>query len=108
MRYFWDYCVSTHSRPKAAGRSPIGLLPIRVCFNTQPPEGGWKTVNRHSIQIRGFNTQPPEGGWPSMAIAMGIRYSFNTQPPEGGWTYPKMQAHRANSFNTQPPEGGWD
>ena len=55
--------VSTHSRPKAAGRVIFGrialvrfqhtaarrrldgssrrLSPLRVCFNTQPPEGGW-------------------------------------------------------------------
>ena len=33
------------------------------CFNTQPPEGGWKNrLARHRRQRR-FNTQPPEGGW---------------------------------------------
>ena len=31
--------VSTHSRPKAAGRRSDGLCPC-VSFNTQPPEGG--------------------------------------------------------------------
>ena len=33
--------VSTHSRPKAAGskRQASRLRPL--CFNTQPPEGGW-------------------------------------------------------------------
>ena len=55
-------CVSTHSRPKAAGAlSTIGYVVVLfqhtaarrrlvllmsltlfpVCFNTQPPEGGW-------------------------------------------------------------------
>ena len=77
--------VSTHSRPKAAG-SDIGvcskpfefqhtaarrrlassktpLYLIYICFNTQPPEGGWaRAVERTAIK-RGFNTQPPEGGW---------------------------------------------
>ena len=35
------YPVSTHSRPKAAG--PIDSVGIQRhgCFNTQPPEGGW-------------------------------------------------------------------
>ncbi len=34
--------VSTHSRPKAAGRQD-NCLPLQVaCFNTQPPEGGWR------------------------------------------------------------------
>ena len=33
--------VSTHSRPKAAG--PIFPITSKLwlCFNTQPPEGGW-------------------------------------------------------------------
>ena len=36
-----DYVVSTHSRPKAAGRYlPSGRLKV-PCFNSQPPEGGW-------------------------------------------------------------------
>ena len=31
--------VSTHSRPKAAGRATYQLS-SGACFNTQPPEGG--------------------------------------------------------------------
>ena len=57
-----------------------------LCFNTQPPEGGWAILanmildaimfqhtaarRRLALQIgfyaalfKGFNTQPPEGGW---------------------------------------------
>ena len=33
--------VSTHSRPKAAGMGPILCGSFRGRFNTQPPEGGW-------------------------------------------------------------------
>ena len=33
--------VSTHSRPKAAGPIVICLILLHMCFNTQPPEGGW-------------------------------------------------------------------
>ena len=33
--------VSTHSRPKAAGAWYILGYPNRDGFNTQPPEGGW-------------------------------------------------------------------
>ena len=33
--------VSTHSRPKAAGSMINNLWLIYCCFNTQPPEGGW-------------------------------------------------------------------
>ena len=37
--------VSTHSRPKAAGSPARPVRPTSACFNTQPPEGGWKDVN---------------------------------------------------------------
>ena len=33
--------VSTHSRLKAAGGSPLRDWSASLCFNTQPPEGGW-------------------------------------------------------------------
>ena len=58
-----DTLVSTHSRPKAAGQH-TGLCPCRnVCFNTQPPEGGWGGDPTLKGGSRSFNTQPPEGGW---------------------------------------------
>ena len=34
--------VSTHSRLKAAGKMYVRQYPYIVCFNTQPPEGGWR------------------------------------------------------------------
>ena len=33
--------VSTHSRPKAAGRHKAIISTAAMSFNTQPPEGGW-------------------------------------------------------------------
>ena len=32
-------------------------------FNTQPPEGGWRTDRLLTLLLTCFNTQPPEGGW---------------------------------------------
>ena len=55
--------VSTHSRPKAAGSIDIILPFIIKSFNTQPPEGGWKSVFKEGRNVTSFNTQPPEGGW---------------------------------------------
>ena len=37
----WASLVSTHSRPKAAGFLYIKYSLSLICFNTQPPEGGW-------------------------------------------------------------------
>ena len=57
--------VSTHSRPKAAG-TPCGTYPAGLeSFNTQPPEGGWTGTGRGFLRLNRFNTQPPEGGWAS-------------------------------------------
>ena len=78
-------CVSTHSRPKAAG-CRLGLFEVLPsCFNTQPPEGGWVNPLWNRKGINGFNTQPPEGGWRTRCRLLPPLYRFNTQPPEGGW-----------------------
>ena len=57
--------VSTHSRPKAAGKTTRRKLASSNGFNTQPPEGGWAKNRQSGRKRRCFNTQPPEGGWPS-------------------------------------------
>ena len=38
------FSVSTHSRPKAAGRGGKPPCAPAPCFNTQPPEGGWAYI----------------------------------------------------------------
>ena len=55
--------VSTHSRPKAAGPICPNAIQVTICFNTQPPEGGWRLAYEYYGKSSGFNTQPPEGGW---------------------------------------------
>ena len=78
--------VSTHSRPKAAG--PKGqwliLLIDRVSTHSRPKAAG-ERYETAVIDFDGFNTQPPEGGWGcAYALFLGL-LRFNTQPPEGGW-----------------------
>ena len=77
--------VSTHSRPKAAGKENFDALLNLASFNTQPPEGGWKRPQQKNQAKKGFNTQPPEGGWFRRSKLHRLSSSFNTQPPEGGW-----------------------
>ena len=55
--------VSTHSRPKAAGQSFYNSRVGAMCFNSQPPEGGWGMWMMQRSGLRSFNSQPPEGGW---------------------------------------------
>ena len=45
-----------------------GLLCAAGCFNTQPPEGGWDSIQEVLLSCRRFNTQPPEGGWDLVAL----------------------------------------
>ena len=59
-----------------------------LCFNTQPPEGGWISNISRPHPLNGFNTQPPEGGWEWILFIWHAEHGFNTQPPEGGW-WPK-------------------
>ena len=108
MEVFRIFKVSTHSRPKAAGRVTAYKSVMYASFNTQPPEGGWpmKSVVLR-ICRRCFNTQPPEGGWLTALSWTKPKFSFNTQPPEGGWLRRRSPRGRGAGFNTQPPEGGW-
>ena len=122
--------VSTHSRPKAAGRLSLSLSRSVLCFNTQPPEGGWCAAVVAFALKPCFNTQPPEGGWsmPMTAAQNSEQFQhtaarrrlghmradlrlfcicFNTQPPEGGWLAEACIISLPFGFNTQPPEGGW-
>ena len=80
-------CVSTHSRPKAAGLVDwMPYLPKAVSTHSRPKAAG--DVHGHDDLFNGcFNTQPPEGGWAREAAKVGYLHCFNTQPPEGGWTY---------------------
>ena len=91
--------VSTHSRPKAAGhqlscyilnkelfqhtaaRRRLGLVDVwcvwgKICFNTQPPEGGWELQRKSASATHSFNTQPPEGGWSDDAIKSAEKSMF--------------------------------
>ena len=69
--YFWivqyNFAVSTHSRLKAAGKTKTKKLNYPNCFNTQPPEGGWRPLRVRLRDSLSFNTQPPEGGWQARA-----------------------------------------
>ena len=41
VNWYYKIKVSTHSRPKAAGKAQIEDKENIISFNTQPPEGGW-------------------------------------------------------------------
>ena len=88
--------VSTHSRPKAAGKKTRCLLVWRGCFNTQPPEGGWHRVMREFMTRLKFQHTAARRRLAGRAINMMLQLGFNTQPPEGGWS----NAHSSSWFRS--------
>ena len=77
------------------------------CFNTQPPEGGWREDDSKTHRLSCFNTQPPEGGWGLMMVTNVPFLVFQHTAARrrlAGWT---LRPKKRTGFNTQPPEGGW-
>ena len=77
--------VSTHSRPKAAGFwLPYGDI-FNLCFNTQPPEGGWEKNPPFDLAAYEFQHTAARRRLGSSILISSLAPCFNTQPPEGGW-----------------------
>ena len=99
--------VSTHSRPKAAGSTPFLSVYFRVCFNTQPPEGGWFKCLHKLLRVALFQHTAARRRLAPFRTVCTDYSCFNTQPPEGGWRWDEVWQEKDDCFNTQPPEGGW-
>ena len=122
--------VSTHSRPKAAGSSIAFCSSCIYCFNTQPPEGGWRlrllknnliwmfqhTAARRRLGLVGCSvrgrdvvsthSRPKAAGGYKLLTGLGQKVSTHSRPKAAGsvlgWCVSDLRG-----FNTQPPEGGW-
>ena len=99
--------VSTHSRPKAAGRLSRYLVCSARVFQHTAARRRLGDLKERCSTSHSFNTQPPEGGWVPAGRLLATHSCFNTQPPEGGWAPFHRTRPRPSRFNTQPPEGGW-
>ena len=107
-----DNRVSTHSRPKAAGKGKRKALKIMLSFQHTAARrrlafeplstsilrrfqhtAARRRLDRKDTTLKqefGFNTQPPEGGWRTRGFCVSCQVCFNTQPPEGGWKGKKV------------------
>ena len=99
--------VSTHSRPKAAGSFGAGGYAGFLCFNTQPPEGGWHCT----IKLGRLNSW-----FQHTAARRRLEETTAKKPSKKGFQHTAARRRLAKicslvksviSFNTQPPEGGW-
>ena len=88
--------VSTHSRLKAAGLVCRIAKRCSICFNTQPPKGGWSTYIISSILYPVSTHSRLKAAGKSQLLPSLPILCFNTQPPKGGWKH--LQAWRTFMF----------
>ena len=77
-----------------------------LCFNTQPPEGGWQRCpgNDYSQRVS-THSRPKAAGSDSAGFGQHTRFQHTAARRR---LVPTAAARAANrGFNTQPPEGGW-
>ena len=122
--------VSTHSRPKAAGLLRPNTQGLKAGFNTQPPEGGWKTrrhflflcqVSTHSRpkaagpepnqqddqQPVSTHSRPKAAGIGDLELDVAV-LEFQHTAARRRLAFFRLVRSSSNCFNTQPPEGGWN
>ena len=102
--------VSTHSRPKAAGLFLSKHWKTIVCFNSQPPEGGWRSRAAISLSFNCFNSQPPEGGWQIFQADFGRRQTVSThsRPKAAGLQAINLTVIKHVSTHSRPKAAGHD
>ena len=59
------------------------------------------------MNIGSFNTQPPEGGWRTSRGAYSCNVKFQHTAARRRLGVSALMAEVQSCFNTQPPEGGW-
>ena len=79
-----------------------------LCFNTQPPEGGWVTGQRQAIQDQIVSTHSclKAAGQPSAKEQKQLQVSTHSRLKAAGSIFFGFSFF-IFGFNTQPPEGGW-
>ena len=99
--------VSTHSRPKAAGICAWIPYICFCCFNTQPPEGGWRYAKAVLSALELFQHTAARRRLARRKPSQTTDRSFNTQPPEGGWLLQKINLRpKTVSTHSRPKAAG--
>ena len=76
--------VSTHSRPKAAGRGELGRLQqYAVSTHSRPKAAGFAPFQNSKMPLFQLTAARRRLEWLWRCVC--VRPSFNSQPPEGGW-----------------------
>ncbi len=122
--------VSTRSRPKAAGKSLATSIFSKHCFNTQPPEGGWRAIQKWVVLMIMFQHAAARRRLGPKALHSDKLLKFQHAAARRRLAVKFFDAddvalfqhaaarrrlgsfigcpnRRNRCFNTQPPEGGW-
>ena len=100
-------CVSTHSRPKAAGNS-LGNLSHRVLVSTHSrPKAAGNKVGHFSVSSSVSTHSRPKAAGRFHRPNKFFNPRFNTQPPEGGWEHSgKFKTIFSVSTHSRPKAAG--
>ena len=100
--------VSTHSRPKAAGGHQQIMAHFVVCFNTQPPEGGWDVMLSATGGTDAVSThsRPKAAGPENWLIPAGCIVSTHSRPKAAGMEAAKYGLDWRVSTHSRPKAAG--
>ncbi len=105
--------VSTHSRPKAAGRCVVGDPgQTRASFNSQPPEGGWSMTRYGRANASGdvsTHSRPKAAGRPAAGRQLtNNRVSTHSRPKAAGLAigYSSLCPYIGVSTHSRPKAAG--
>ena len=101
--------VSTHSRPKAAGKhNRLLVFDFFVSTHSRPKAAGYP-VRRKAIQSYSFNTQPPEGGWLDSFISQieTNKFQHTAARRRLAEDKPKKDDKPKVSTHSRPKAAGW-
>ena len=92
--------VSTHSRPKAAGR-PLcfALIDVQVSTHSRPKAAGGEAEQTRWDFGVSTHSRPKAAGTVT-GTSVYIERRFNSQPPEGGWEPPSSESEPPSSVST--------
>ena len=99
--------VSTHSRPKAAGKHFEHMIEDpRVSTHSRPKAAGSLKGAQPFIYAVSTHSRPKAAGPAPVGKGRFYDVSTHSRPKAAGWWLGRSTAFK-QGFNTQPPEGGW-
>ena len=101
--------VSTHSRPKAAGCYIFCHVAHFACFNTQPPEGGWRMTSFLFLGVSVFQHTAARRrlAVPNASLAVPNTVSTHSRPKAAGYAVRFIRLLRIVSTHSRPKAAGY-